>query len=273
MNDLKLNLDKIKARAPKVYDQLIGALALAGFHIFDGRSEVTLNEAQWRKLSALHGELIPVLQAIVNEHEKFCGCSDCFNKRVAEQIGSEKDRLALVAQAKAAAARLTQYLKGEVAGVGRLRDSENNRQQWTAFEKKLPADVVLSAGLIDQFISGWRSVLEFDVTPAPAPAPPAPAVVILSDGSEQLPIDAIPDRKHTVVQLRDLDTRQRALKAGEGVLAPLENGEPRLLLGTKPSPSHSVAQRRDLELRTARAWARQQGSVGGSFFSNDWQVR
>src|SRR6266851_3415760 len=110
------------------------------------------------------------------------------------------------------------------------------------------------------------------VPAAPTPTPVEPEPVFLSDGSEQLPIDAIPGTKHTVIQLRDLDARQRALKAGESTLAPLENGEPRLPLGTAPSPRHSVAQRRDLERRTARTWARQSGSHGGSFFSSDSQV-
>ena len=202
MNDLKLNLDKIKSRAPKVYDQLIGALALAGIHTTAG--EVTVTESQWRHLSAVHGKLIPVLQAIVNEHEKYCGCGDCFNRRLAEQNRSENERLKLAGQAKAAAQRLLQYMKEQG-----LRDNEHNRQKWAEFESKLPKDVVLSADLIDQFVSGWRSVLEWNTTPAPAPAPEP---VLLSDGSQQKRLDETPNSGWSVAQLKDWSKRSDAQK-------------------------------------------------------------
>ena len=206
MNDIKLNLDKIKARAPKVYDQLIGALALAGIHTTTG--EVTITPAQWRHLSAVHGKLIPVLQAIVNEHERHCGCNDCFNKYVAEQMQSESERLKLVAQSKAAAQRLLQYMKEQG-----LRDNENNRQKWAEFESKLPRDVSLSPELIDTFISGWRSVLEWDaVAPAPAPAAPEPELAVLSGGTRQKPLDETPNSGWSVAQLKDWSKRSDAQK-------------------------------------------------------------
>lgn len=231
MNDLKLNLDKIKARAPEVYDQLVGALALIGIHTTTG--DVTVTESQRQQLTAMLGKLMPVLQAS-NEHEKYCGCDECFQKYVSENNRKEKERLALAAQAKAAAARLLQYMKEQG-----LRDSEHNRSKWAEFEAKLPKDVVLSAGLIDQFISGWRNVLEWD-TPTSAPASPQPETVIrtLANGEPELPLDAdeATMRRASIPQLRDLSKRR-----GEG-----------------------------------KSWfkrGKDVGSFGGSFFTSDSQVR
>lgn len=141
-----------------------------------------------------------MLQAIINEHEKYCGCDDCFNKRVAEQMKNEGERLKLATQAKAAAARLLQYMREQG-----LRDNAHNRSKWQEFEAKLPKDVALTPELIDTFISGWRSVLQWDApSPAPAPSPiQEPEPVVLSDASPQKSLDETPSRSWTKAQLQD----------------------------------------------------------------------
>jgi hypothetical protein len=63
----------------------------------------------------------------------------------------------------------------------------------------------------DAAISLLRKTLTWKpkVSAAP-PTPPPPPAVILSDGSEQLPLDAAPTYKHTKAQLTDLAKRQLA---------------------------------------------------------------
>ena len=197
MNDLKLNLDKIKARAPKVYDQLIGALALAGIHTTTG--EVTITPAQWRHLSAVHGKLIPVLQQIVNEHDKYCGCNDCFNKYTAEIADSERKRLEPL---NAAIARLQEYFK---AG---LVDSPENA---TIFDRawrehpQLSKITTSSPKIVDAVIAVCRDKLAWrkqEPTPQPAQEPPQEPV-FLSDGSPQKSLDETPNNSWTVAQCKD----------------------------------------------------------------------
>ncbi len=79
------------------------------------------------------------------------------------------------------------------------------------------ANGYLSAQNVDACILNVRASLTFrkpeppkSAAPAPAVPPPAPpAVRLLSDGSQELPIDTVPSSRYTVAQLRDLDARQR----------------------------------------------------------------
>ncbi len=258
---MKINFDKLKIERPTLYAKIAKEIS----HEYVGEREFfpdVLGEEIVEELKAW--------QAAPGTHEKHCPCEECFNKYVSENNRKEKGRLALVAQQKAAEARIMEYVAQGLA------NTEANREIFMTAWKTHPALKVIeipTVQLVDAVIALVRDKLTWQKPTPPTPAPAPEPVVILSDGSEQLPIDAVPSSRYTVAQLQDLDARQRALKAGEGTLAPLENGEPRLPLGTKPNPSHSVAQRRDLELRTARVWARQSGSHGGSFFSSDSQVR
>jgi hypothetical protein len=68
-----------------------------------------------------------------------------------------------------------------------------------------------SAQNADAAVSVLRGKLTWKPkVPATPPAPEPPPAVLLSDGSPQLPIDAMPTYKHTKAQLADLAKRQVA---------------------------------------------------------------
>jgi hypothetical protein len=195
---MKINFDKLKIERPTLYAKIAKEVN----HEYAGELEFypdVLGEEIATELKAW--------QAAPSVHETGCLCEQCFQKSVAENNRNEKERLA----AKAAAQRLLQYMREQG-----LRDNEHNRAKWQEFEAKLPKDVALSPELIDQFISGWRSVLQWDApTPAPAPEPaPAPRMIQGKNGPEQeLPLDATESqmRAASIEQLRDLSKRR-----GEG---------------------------------------------------------
>jgi hypothetical protein len=183
---MKINFDKLKIERPTLYAKIAKEVN----HEYAGELEFypdVLGEEITTELKAW--------LAAPSVHAKGCSCNECFQKSVAENNRMEKERLA----AKAAAQRLLQYIRQG------LRDNERNRSKWQEFEAKLPKDVALSPELIDQFIAGWRSVLQWDASrPAPTPSPvQEPESVVLSDGSPQKSLDEMPSRSWTRAQLQD----------------------------------------------------------------------
>ena len=210
-NTVNFNITDLRLKDARLYKDVIAALGLGELS-----GDISLVSKTWFDIPYdVRARLTDYLRAVnpnpdahvkkAGEHEKYCPCEECFNKHVAENNRKEKERLALAAQAKAAAARLRQYMREQG-----LRDSEHNRLKWSEFESKLPKDIQLSADLIDQFVSGWRSVLEWD-TPSPAPAP-EPEPVFLSDGSVQKPLDETPNNSWSVAQCKDWFARNDGQK-------------------------------------------------------------
>ncbi len=203
-------------------------------------------------------------------HNDKCSCTDCFNKRVAEQQRSEKARLEVEKQNAPGRARLAHWIVNEG-----LIDNQFNKDAFLRFlDEKFPGLTVIRPDHVDAFVASKRMELQWAApTPAPASAPVQSEPVLLSDGSPQLPIDTEPIGPHllkyTVIQLRDLSARQRARAAGEGELQPLEYvrggkiiSEPRIPLSMKPGVQHSPKQIEDWNVRIAQAHARQTGSHG-----------
>ncbi len=252
---MKINFDKLKIERPTLYARITKEVN----HEYAGELEFypdALGEEIEAELKAW--------KAAPSVHEVGCSCEACFQKRVSEDNAREKERLA----AKAAGARLLQYMQEQG-----LKDNEHNRSKWSEFEAKLPTDVTFTPQLIDQFITGWRSVLEWGAPPAPvapAPAPVERVVTLSADGSQQKSLEETPSSRWTLPQLHDWDRRKRAQALGESeTLPPLEfirGGkvvtEPRLPLSTRVGPQHSREQIEDLNVRTARAAARYTGSHG-----------
>jgi len=201
---MKINFDKLKIERPTLYAKIAKEVN----HEYAGELEFypeVLGEEIAAELKAWF--------AAPSVHEAGCSCEACFQKSVSEDNAREKKRLA----AKAAASRLMQYIQSG------LKDNEHNRSKWSEFEAQLPKDVVLTAEptvsvhLIDQFITGWRGVLEWNTTPAPAPQPaPTPVPMITGKNGRpepELPLDATESqmRAASIEQLRDLSKRR-----GEG---------------------------------------------------------
>lgn len=74
---------------------------------------------------------------------------------------------------------------------------------------------VFCATSVRNQVEAERANLEWGkvAPPAAAPAPAVEPTITLSDGSKQLPLGTVPNRSHTITQLKDLDARQRAAKS------------------------------------------------------------
>lgn len=139
-----------------------------------------------------------------------------FHQYQTQREGSEqanRDEKARKKQAdlEAGRARLRQYVVAQ-----NLEDTVENGERIQEFLNEV-AHGYVSQGNIDAAISvlgprGHDTLTFKTLPPALPPAPSPPAPVILSDGSEQLPLDATEKqmRAATMVQLHDLAARQRA---------------------------------------------------------------
>jgi hypothetical protein len=144
------------------------------------------------------------------QHEKYCACEECFGKHVAENNAKENERLALVAQQKAAEARIMEYVAQGLA------NTEANREIFMSAWKshpKLSAIEIPTVQLVDAVIALVRDKLTWQKPTPPTPAPaPEPEPVLLSDGSVQKPLDETPKSSWSVAQLKDWSKRSDAQK-------------------------------------------------------------
>ena len=187
---MKVTLDQLKSlhkTDPTLYAYVLPAARGVGGDFVE-IDESKIPEGTHRKLAQDWAKENGIESEPPQHDPKTCACDTCFQKRTAERNDRENERLKLAAAAKAAAQRLLQYIQQG------LKDNEHNREQWAAFEAQLPKELELSAELVDQFIAGWKNVLQWGPppTPAPAPAPAEPEQVVLKDGSLQKGLDETP---------------------------------------------------------------------------------
>jgi hypothetical protein len=123
------------------------------------------------------------------------------------------DRTNLVkaeADEAAGVARLEQYVREQ----GLLPVPENAAAVQTFVDKHFRG--YWSGAGVDVAIANLRAVLKWKPKTQPqlsASVSPVKPIEVLSDGSSRLPVDAVPNRKHTKAQLQDLDKRLRAARA------------------------------------------------------------
>jgi hypothetical protein len=93
-----------------------------------------------------------------------------------------------------------------------LADTERNSRLLT--EHIRGNSGIYCAVTVRAAVEGCRQNLDWVkvAPPAAAPAPAPEPTITLSDGSNQLPLGTIPQRHHTIAQLRDLDARERAAR-------------------------------------------------------------
>jgi hypothetical protein len=136
---------------------------------------------------------------------------DDFNQRMKDNAQKERDRLAAIA-------RLDEYSR-----VRGLLSSDHNIKVITDFIADAPELKTLrgrwTAQTIDIAVSflGPKGTDELEWAPpqivAPSHQPPQTETLgKCSDGLSQLPLNTVPARYHSVAQLKDLDTRQRAAR-------------------------------------------------------------
>ena len=113
------------------------------------------------------------------------------------------------ADEEAAIARLQQYVDEQ----GLLPILENAGAIRAFLDKNLNS--YWSAAGVNAAIANLRSTLQWKpktTAPVTAPIQPSEPVELLPDGSPRLPLNTVPNRKHTKAQLQDLDKRQRAVR-------------------------------------------------------------
>jgi hypothetical protein len=150
-------------------------------------------------------------QTIVSQQPPVPEYKDTFNEEMAALARKEGQR---IRDGKEASARIEQWKSQG------LQDTATNAQILTDWLDKNVKGYV-SAGGIDAAVAKegargtnrltWRK-------PTPAPRPPKPVEVLepLPNGEQQLPLNSVPARHHSVAQLRDLDARQRAARGHSG---------------------------------------------------------
>jgi hypothetical protein len=138
---------------------------------------------------------------------------DTFNDEMAALAQSERKRLQMERDHKAALARLQQY-----ADEHGLAETEENVVLVKAFLDEKVKGYWSVAG-VDAAIANLRSQLKWrpKVTPVPQPPPAEPVQEVLEplpNGDPRLPLDASQFQmvRASVEQLRDLDARRRASK-------------------------------------------------------------
>jgi hypothetical protein len=152
--------------------------------------------------------LLPRLQAWVKKHDPNLKAQQEAEQRKQEEERVVREReLKKVEDRKAGIARLLEWSK-----TGGLEDTKSNSElivNWLGENAKS----YVSVGNIDAAIAVLRSQLTWvkEATPAVVPTLVQPAET-LSDGTKRLPLGTTPSPRHSLVQLRDLDQRERAAR-------------------------------------------------------------
>lgn len=194
----RINLPRVKERDPDLYYKLMDTFLVRET---DG-DELTLPDA---KLNWLQPR---VRQQVLLLEREFRADAAAEQQRKADAEAAEKQQK-VAADAEAYKNRLLQYIREQ--GLEPSAGNAETIRQWL----NKTANGYMSAGNADAAISVLRSRLTWKSKEQPAPAPAAPEpepVVILSDGSDQLPLGTQPSHSHTKAQLLDLDKRERAGK-------------------------------------------------------------
>jgi hypothetical protein len=160
--------------------------------------------------------LVERLQMWVALHPDYETKRKAYNTKINADIEAQLPRLKEEADKRAALARLNQYAdeQGLLPGENNIREIKNFIASSVSLPEQLRGKwTIQTVDLAIGYLSR-EGKLEFKKQPV-AVAPAASVVqseVILSDGSAQLPLGTIPNGRHSVVQLRDLDQRERAAK-------------------------------------------------------------
>jgi len=196
---MKISLEKIANRDPKLYLEICEKFLIRSS---DNIRVLDINEAKFNWLPPETRVRIQVLEA---EFE-----SETEEGQAAAANAETERQQKIQVETEAYKARLLQYVHEQ--------DLEPSIANADTIRKWIDENVSvghISSKALDAAISNLgprgRKVLTFKPKVAPTPpTPPPPPAVILSDGSEQLPLDAAPTYKHTKAQLADLAKRQLA---------------------------------------------------------------
>ena len=141
--------------------------------------------------------------------------NEIYNKAVMNNAARQSKA---IAEKNAAVARLEQYQReqGLVPSDKNIREITNFIESSFSLPQELRGRWTVCA--VDFAVNhlSKEGRLEFRKSETAAPVVEQPAAVILSDGSRQLPLGTIPSSRHSVVQLRDLDQRERAARGRGG---------------------------------------------------------
>ena len=178
----QINLDVLKSFKVDLYNAVVESLSLGPI-----TGIIQVSKLQWFGFpEAVRNRLVEFLrlQAPNPEHEKYCGCDDCFQKRLVEQQRSEAARLEVEKQNVPGQARLNEYMtrlndQGQVL----LNNDFNKDVFWKFLDEKFPGLTVVTPRHVDVFVAAKRLELQFGVPPvpvAPTPTPVQPEPVLLS---------------------------------------------------------------------------------------------
>jgi len=192
---MKIQLEQIAGRDPKLY------IALCDTFLIRGTDNIKVLDISDAKFNWLTPEVRDRVLALEKEFESETEAAQ--QKRAAEDL--EKQRK-IDADTEVFKNRLMQYVNEQ--GLEPTLENADAIRKW--IDEKVSKGH-MSSNAVDAAVSVLRSKLTWKPkAPAAPPTPPTPPAVILSDGSEQLPLDAAPTYKHTKAQLADLAKRQIA---------------------------------------------------------------
>ena len=192
---INIELDKIAGRDPKLYITICDLFLIRGT---DDVKVLSLTNDKFLRLPEKARERVQHWQRTFELE------SDAAQQqRVAEDM--EKQRK-IDADTEAYKNRLMQYVNEQ--GLEPTIENADAIRKW--IDEKVSKGHV-SSNAADAAVSLLRKTLTWKPkVPAAPPTPPPPPAVILSDGSEQLPLTTVPSHKHSKTQLVDLDRRLRA---------------------------------------------------------------